>query len=95
MRTDRGVVRVASGDNPFACPIRYTRALLSAVPVPDPEKKRKRIVVECDVPSPMNPPSGCTFHPRCPIAQKGLCDVKVPELRTLGPTHRVACQLAE
>jgi oligopeptide/dipeptide ABC transporter ATP-binding protein len=74
----------------------YTRALLSAVPVPDPEKKRQRIVLEGDVPSPMNPPPGCTFHPRCPLAEKGLCDVKVPELRQLGsPKHRVACHLAE
>ncbi|MEI8258276.1 MAG: dipeptide ABC transporter ATP-binding protein [Deltaproteobacteria bacterium] len=74
----------------------YTRALLSAVPVPDPERKRHRIVLEGDVPSPMNPPPGCTFHPRCPKAEKGLCDVKSPELRTLGgDDHRVACHLAE
>jgi oligopeptide transport system ATP-binding protein len=74
----------------------YTRALLSAVPVPDPEKKRQRIVLEGDVPSPMNPPPGCAFHPRCPIAEKGLCDVKTPELRQLGSAnHRVSCHLAE
>lgn len=77
----------------------YTKALMSAVPVPDPETKRQRIVLEGDVPSPMAPPSGCAFHPRCSIAEKGLCDVKQPELVTLksrGPDskHQVACHKA-
>lgn len=72
----------------------YTKALLSAAPIPDPEKKRVRIVLQGDVPSPMNPPSGCAFHPRCPIAQKGLCDAESPTLRELGPGHLVACHLA-
>ena len=72
----------------------YTKALLSAVPVPDPDKKRQRIVLEGDVPSPINPPTGCAFHPRCSIAQKGLCDVRAPVLTELRPGHRVACHLA-
>src|SRR6202030_3106255 len=61
----------------------YTRALLSAVPVPDPAKKRLRVLLEGDVPSPIDPPSGCTFHPRCPRAEKGKCDVEAPQLREL------------
>ena len=73
----------------------YTKALLSAAPVPDPEKKRMRIVLQGDVPSPINPPSGCAFHPRCSIAKRGLCDVDAPALRELRPGHRVACHLAE
>jgi oligopeptide transport system ATP-binding protein len=72
----------------------YTRALLSAVPVPSPGARRKRIVLSGDVPSPSAPPSGCRFHPRCPIAEKGLCDVRVPELREMGPGHVAACHLA-
>ena len=91
------VVEIATSADLYASPKHpYTRALLSAVPVPDPAKKRQRIVLEGDVPSPMNPPSGCTFHPRCPIAEKGLCDVKVPELRQIGTgNHQVSCHLAE
>ncbi len=73
----------------------YTRALLSAVPVPDPTRPRRRLVLAGDVPSPINPPSGCTFHPRCPIAKKGLCDVESPALRPLRDGHHVACHLAE
>ena len=73
----------------------YTKALMSAIPVPDPERKRMRILLEGDVPSPINPPAGCHFHPRCPIAEKGLCDKKVPALRTLGPGHDVSCHLAK
>ena len=73
----------------------YTRALLSAIPVPDPEKKRVRILLEGDVPSPLHPPKGCAFHPRCPIAEKGLCDVEKPELREIEPGHFAACHKAE
>lgn len=71
----------------------YTRALLSAIPVPDPERPRLRLLLEGDVPSPIDPPSGCSFHPRCPRMEKGLCDVEEPSLRELEPGshHRVAC----
>jgi oligopeptide transport system ATP-binding protein len=72
----------------------YTKALLSAIPVPDPKAKRMRLVLAGEPPSPTSPPSGCAFHPRCPIAKKGLCDVERPELRELGGA-RVACHLAE
>jgi len=73
----------------------YTKALLSAAPTPDPEKKRARIVLQGDVPSPIDPPKGCSFHPRCPIAERGRCDVEAPLIRELRPGHRVACHLAE
>ncbi len=71
----------------------YTRALLSAAPVPDPGRRRLRILLEGDGPSPIDPPSGCTFHPRCPRAEKGRCDVDVPPLKELqeGTGHKVAC----
>ena len=71
----------------------YTEALLSAVPIPDPTVKRKRIPLQGDVPSPIHPPSGCHFHTRCPIAQKGLCDREKPPLKQTGEGHWVACHL--
>jgi oligopeptide transport system ATP-binding protein len=73
----------------------YTRALLSAVPIPDPslEAKRNRTVLRGEVPSPLEPPSGCVFHPRCPIAAE-RCSAETPSLRELKPGHWVACHLA-
>jgi len=70
----------------------YTKALLSAVPIPDPvvEAGRERTVLGGEVPSPLNPPAGCVFHPRCPIAIDD-CSLAVPELREIRPEHRVAC----
>lgn len=74
----------------------YTQALLSAVPSPDPvlEEKRERVILTGDVPSPAAPPSGCTFHTRCPIAIE-RCSQEIPEWRQLRPGHWVACHLAE
>ncbi len=72
----------------------YTEALLSAVPVVDPVSKRKRIVLPGDVPSPINPPPGCNFHPRCPKAME-ICKVEMPPLREISPGHWVACHVAQ
>ena len=71
----------------------YTGALLSAVPVPDPDvgRQRRRIVLEGDVPNPINPPSACWFHPRCPRFRKGHCDVETPPLYSFGDGHLAAC----
>ena len=87
------IVELADCDELYDNPMHpYTRALLAAVPVPDPEveSKREHTVMKGEIPSPMNPPSGCTFHPRCPLAVSG-CTVEVPELRELKPGHWVAC----
>ena len=72
----------------------YTKTLLSAVPVPDPVKSRarKRIILEGDIPSPMNPPAGCRFHTRCPYTM-ARCKEEIPELRELSPDHFAACHL--
>ena len=74
----------------------YTQALISAVPIPDPkiERTRQRIVLEGDVPSPINPPSGCTFHTRCPYAMD-RCKTEVPAFRDVGDGHHVACHLMD
>ncbi len=72
----------------------YTRALLSAAPIPDPRIKRERIVLKGDPPSPINPPSGCRFRTRCPFAQQ-RCSDEVPALRSLAANHLVACHFAE
>jgi len=89
------LAELASREELYEHPLHpYTQALLSAVPVPDPfvEEKRKRIILEGDVPSPVNPPSGCRFRTRCPLAEK-ICAEQVPAWREVAPDHWAACHL--
>jgi oligopeptide transport system ATP-binding protein len=88
------LVELADTDTVFDAPHHpYTQALLSAAPVPDPERRRNRIVLQGDVPSPANVPPGCHFHPRCPIAQP-VCRESVPPLREVTRGHSAACHFA-
>ncbi|MGZ4135879.1 MAG: ABC transporter ATP-binding protein [Tumebacillaceae bacterium] len=87
------IVELAPRDELFDRPLHpYTQALLSAVPIPDPTLKRERIVLRGDIPSPANPPSGCKFHTRCPLATD-LCREAVPTYQDVGGGHFVACHL--
>jgi peptide/nickel transport system ATP-binding protein/oligopeptide transport system ATP-binding protein len=89
------IVELADTASLFARPQHpYTVALLSAVPVPDPGSARKRIILSGDVPSPVNPPAGCRFHTRCPLAFD-RCRVEVPLMREVAPRHFAACHLRE
>jgi peptide/nickel transport system ATP-binding protein/oligopeptide transport system ATP-binding protein len=89
------LVEVAGRDDLYANPLHpYTQALMSAIPVPDPTLKRERIILEGDVPSPLNPPSGCRFHTRCPLAFD-RCVAEEPPLKDYGDEHYVACWLLE
>lgn len=89
------IVEMASVDELFENPQHpYTEALFSAIPVPDPDSQFKQIILEGDVPSPSNPPSGCYFHPRCPYA-KDVCKSQTPELLEVVDGHQVACHRAD
>jgi oligopeptide transport system ATP-binding protein len=89
------IVETAGRDELYENPLHpYTQALLSAVPIPEPKKDRgrKRVILSGDVPSPLNPPAGCRFHPRCPLAVE-RCKSQQPEWREAAPGHWVACHL--
>jgi oligopeptide/dipeptide ABC transporter ATP-binding protein len=87
------IVELATDRELYQNPLHpYSRALLSAVPVPDPEVRKKKILLQGDVPSPINPPSGCTFHPRCPEC-KAECSREEPIFKNIGDNHWVACLL--
>lgn len=87
------LVELAPKDELYAHPVHpYTKALLAAVPIPDPTIKKNRIILKGDIPSPANPPSGCKFHTRCPYATK-KCSEEIPEYRCVGNNHFVACHL--
>ena len=89
------IVELAETKELFSNPLHpYTRALLSSVPQPDPTLERERIVLQGDVPSPIAPPRGCSFHPRCPLAVKGLCDTKEPMV-VESNGHQFACHVVE
>ena len=89
------VVELTTREELYRKPLHpYTQALMSAIPVPNPKLKRQRVILKGDVPSPLNPPKGCRFHPRCPIAQP-VCAVDEPPIRELLPNHLVACHFAE
>jgi oligopeptide/dipeptide ABC transporter ATP-binding protein len=89
------IVEIGPKDEVLANPQHpYTQALIAAAPIPDPRAKRERMVIEGDVPSPLNPPSGCRFHTRCPFAF-ARCSEEKPELREIAPGRRAACHLLD
>ncbi len=90
------IVELTDRDTLYRDPLHpYTEALLSAIPMPDPDRPKKRQILSGEIPSPLNPPSGCHFHPRCPIALEGVCDVQSPDLLAADKAqdHLAACHL--
>ena len=86
------IVEIANARDLYSSPLHpYTETLLAAVPVPEPGRRRVRIAVEGDLPSPIHPPGGCRFHTRCPIRQYPRCSEETPPLREVGNGHQVAC----
>ena len=89
------IVEMTKKENLYNNPLHpYTKALLSAIPIPDPSHKRHRIILEGDVPSSRNLPSGCRFHPRCPMVMD-ICSNMEPEFKDYGSSHYVACWLLD
>ncbi|MDD2922379.1 MAG: ABC transporter ATP-binding protein [Anaerolineales bacterium] len=89
------MVELTGRDDLFREPLHpYTKALMTAIPIPNPRLKRERQILKGDVPSPLNPPKGCRFHPRCPIAE-GICAEQDPEFREAKPDHWVACWMVK
>jgi oligopeptide/dipeptide ABC transporter ATP-binding protein len=89
------MVELASREDLYRKPLHpYTMALMSAIPIPNPRLKRERTILKGDVPSPLNPPKGCRFHPRCPVAME-ICSQEEPQFKELLPDHWVACWVAE
>jgi peptide/nickel transport system ATP-binding protein/oligopeptide transport system ATP-binding protein len=89
------IVEIANRKTIFARPLHpYTEALLSAAPAPNPRIRKKRIILQGDVPSPVNPPAGCRFHTRCPLAE-ARCRIEEPPIKEIVPGHQVACHLRQ
>lgn len=89
------MVEMTTREELFRNPLHpYTQALMSAIPIPNPRLKRQRVILKGDVPSPLNPPRGCRFHPRCPVAVE-RCSQEEPLFREVSPDHWVACWLVE
>jgi oligopeptide/dipeptide ABC transporter ATP-binding protein len=89
------IIELGASDEVYSRPLHpYTRALMSSIPEPDPHRLRQRIVIEGNVPSPIDPPAGCRFHPRCPLAED-RCRREKPEFRDVGGDRSVACHLVE
>ena len=89
------IVELAGRDDLYQRPLHpYTQALLSAAPVPDPDAQINRIILKGDIPSPANPPAGCKFHTRCPVAME-ICKTVKPEFKEYGKDHFVSCHYVD